>query len=175
MIQIREKDLADRDLLALVETAVEIAANSRTRILVNDRLDIALAANAHGVHVGVHSAPITAVRSVAPEDFVVGASTHNMREAKAAADGGADLITFGPVFFTPSKARYGPPVGIEALEEVCMQVKTDVFPLGGINEKNFPQLLHLPVAGLAAISLFQGARNLGATVRMVRNKAGGVG
>jgi len=173
MIQIREKDLGDAELLVLTRRAVEIAKGGGTSVLVNDRLDIALAAGADGVHLGGHSAPISAVRAAAPPGFLIGASTHNIAEVEAAEAGGADFITFGPVFFTPSKARYGPPVGVGPLQETCLRKKLPVFALGGINEGNISELLKTGLAGLAAISLFQRAEDLNCLVERIRKKVGG--
>ena len=171
MIQIREKDLHDGDLLAMTKLAVSIARGGPTRILVNDRLDVALAAGAAGVHLGGHSAPPAAVREAAPEGFVIGVSTHNREEVERAEAGTADFITFGPVFFTPSKAHYGPPLGLEALSRTCAGTRLPVFPLGGIKSDNYSELLNYPVAGLAAISLFQAADDLDALVAGIRKDA----
>ena len=111
-VQIREKDLPARRLLALTEAAVRPARREgRTRVMVNDRLDVALAAQAHGVHLGTRSMPADLVRRLAPRDFVVGVSCHSLEEALAAQAAGADYILLGPIFATPSKLRYGPPLG----------------------------------------------------------------
>jgi thiamine-phosphate pyrophosphorylase len=171
MLQIREKDLSGAELYSLVLKVARTVEGSDMRILVNDRLDVALAAGAHGVHLGGHSIPTEVARAAAPEGFIIGVSTHSREEALQAKDGGADFITFGPVFHTPSKARYGPPVGTAALARCCDETGMKVLPLGGINEENYPQLLRLPISGLAAISLFQNAANLGVLVDRIRKKA----
>lgn len=171
MIQIREKDLPDGELFALTQRAVAIAQGGATRILVNDRLDVALAAGAAGVHLGGHSAPTPAVREAAPEGFLIGVSTHNPEEVERAVAGGADFITFGPVFYTPSKAKYGPPLGKAALARACSSAPLPVFPLGGIKSDNYSELLDYAVAGLAAISLFQGADDLAALAATIRKDA----
>ncbi|HUX08524.1 MAG TPA: thiamine phosphate synthase [Acidobacteriota bacterium] len=173
MIQIREKDMVARDLLALVRRAVETASEYRTAILVNDRVDIALAAGADGVHLGNHSAPPAAVREIVPPGFLIGVSTHTPDEVRAAVDGGADFITFGPVFFTASKAKYGPPVGLEALAAACGEASIPVYPIGGIDSGSYPELLGQPVAGLAAISLFQMAADIKLLVLQIRKTLGG--
>jgi thiamine-phosphate pyrophosphorylase len=171
MLQIREKDLSDAELYSLVLRAVKAVEGSGMRVLVNDRLDVALAAGAQGVHLGGHSAPTEVVRAAVPEGFIIGVSTHNRQEALLARAGGADFITFGPVFPTPYKDRYGPPVGTEALARLCDEIEIKVLPLGGINEENYLPLLHLPISGLAAISLFQNAVNLGELVGRIRETA----
>ncbi len=172
MIQIREKDMTARDLFAMVKNAVETAGPRRTAVLVNDRVDIALAAGADGVHLGNHSAPPAAVREITPPGFLIGVSTHNSAEVRAAVEGGADFIVFGPVFYTPSKAKYGDPVGVDALAEACSEASIPVFPLGGINGENYRELLGLPVAGLAAISLFQQADDISKLVTQIRKTVG---
>lgn len=167
MLQIREKDLDDRPLCELVKECVARSSGSNMRILVNDRLDIAVAAGAHGVHLGGHSVDATAVRAVAPPEFIIGVSTHNATEIQKAVDGGADFITFGPVFFTASKAKYGPPVGIDALKSVLNTYKIPTIPLGGITPENLQSVLSLPVKGVASISLFQNADNLATIVETI--------
>lgn len=169
LIQIREKDLNDRQLLELSRKIVNAAEGISTHILLNDRLDIALAAGVAGVHLGSHTAPIEVVRQHAPQGFLIGASTHSLEEAVTAEEGGADFIVFGPVFYTPSKAKYGKPVGVEALKAVCARISIPVFPLGGIQSENFGKLLDIPIAGIAGISMFQNAVDLEKIVRMIQN------
>jgi thiamine-phosphate pyrophosphorylase len=109
-VQIREKDLPARRLLAVTEAAAQLARKQgHTRVVVNDRLDVALAAHAHGVHLGTRSMPVDVVRRMAPREFVVGVSCHSLAEAQAAEKAGADYLLLGPIFSTPSKLQYGPP------------------------------------------------------------------
>lgn len=171
MIQIRESDLADRELYEIAKSAVEIAADSKTRILVNDRLDVALAAGADGVHLKSRRVPADVVRKSAPDNFIIGVSTHNSTEVKRAEMEGADFVVFGPVFFTPSKARYGQPVGINALAKACRDFSIPTFALGGLSENNYHQLFLIPICGLAAISMFQNAENLRELARGIRLRA----
>jgi thiamine-phosphate pyrophosphorylase len=158
LLQIREKELPDNQLIELVRECVN--SSGAMKILVNDRLDIALAAGADGVHLTTRSVSPTQVRAIAGADFIIGCSTHSLAEAEKAQSSGADFITFGPIFHTPSKAEYGPPVGIDALRQVLAEIDIPVFPLGGISCKNISELLLLPIAGIAAISLFQNADSL---------------
>jgi thiamine-phosphate pyrophosphorylase len=170
MVQVREKDLTDRALYALVCQAVDITRGSVTRILVNDRLDIARAAGADGVQLGGHSVDASTVRRFASPEFLIGVSTHSLPEARAARDAGADFITFGPVWFTPSKAQYGPPLGLSPLTAVLEEVDLPVYPLGGIDSDRLTELYPLPIAGIAAISLFQNAADLATMVQIIRNR-----
>jgi thiamine-phosphate pyrophosphorylase len=158
-IQIREKDLEARALADLTRQAVEDTQATGARILVNDRLDVALAAKAAGIHLGERSLPLEAVaewrRSSGRPDFQIGVSCHSVDAARAAQRGGADYIFFGPVFATPSKAAFGPPQGMERLREVCASVEIPVVAIGGVNFENARMCLDAGAAGVAAIRLFQ--------------------
>lgn len=160
-IQIREKDLDTRALLELVRLAVSETRGTSSRVLMNDRLDVALAANAAGVHLGEQSMPLESVvewrRTAGRLDFLIGVSCHSLESARAAQRGGADYIFFGPVFATPSKAAFGAPQGIERLREVCAAVEIPVLAIGGVNWENARECLAAGAAGIAAIRLFQDA------------------
>lgn len=167
LIQIRERELPTRPLLSLVEAAVTRAHDTPSRILVNDRLDVALAAGAQGLHLPTHGFPVAEVRGRYP-DLLLGASCHNLEELRQAEQGGADFAVFGPVFETASKMAYGPPLGLEKLAEAVQAVRIPVLALGGINLANAADCLRAGAAGLAAISLFQNATNLPETVGHLR-------
>jgi thiamine-phosphate pyrophosphorylase len=162
-IQIREKDLEAHALAQLVRFAVKDTQKTGVRILVNDRLDVALAANAAGIHLGEKSLPLEAVaqwrRSSGKTDFQIGVSCHSLDAARAAERGGVDYIFFGPVYATPSKAAFGSPQGTERLREVCAAVEIPVLAIGGINFENARACLDAGTAGVAAIRLFQDARS----------------
>ncbi|MGD0922638.1 MAG: thiamine phosphate synthase [Terriglobia bacterium] len=160
LVQIREKDLATRELLELVKGAVDAARGTSTRIVVNDRLDVALAAGAAGVHLGTQSLPARVVRQQVPKDFLVGVSCHTLEEALSAQSAGADYVVFGPIFETPSKLPYGPPLGLGKLREVTMRVKTPVLALGGITVERVRSCLEAGAAGIAGISIFQNCESL---------------
>ena len=167
LIQIRERDLPVRKLLALVEGAVKRAGAGTTRVLVNDHLDVAVAAGAAGVHLPAHGFPVDEVRRSYPE-LLIGASTHNPDELRRAADGGADFAVFGPVFETPSKKAYGPPLGLGKLAEAARAVNIPLLALGGVTLENAADCLRAGAAGLAAISLFQQSADLEETVTRLR-------
>ena len=158
-IQIREKDLEARSLVELARFAVAETRATAARVLVNDRLDVALAANAAGIHLGENSLPLERIiewrRSTGRLDFLIGVSCHSLESARAAGLGGADYIFFGPVFATPSKAAFGAPQGIEPLREVCASVEIPVLAIGGVNLENARSCITAGAAGVAAIRLFQ--------------------
>ncbi|MGC2422360.1 MAG: thiamine phosphate synthase [Candidatus Acidiferrales bacterium] len=167
-VQIREKDLNARELLALARSAVAMAKDDRrapkARVLINDRLDVALAAGAAGVHLGRESAPAREVvrwcrSGNAPAEFLIGASCHNIEEAREAEGAGASYVFFGPVYDTPSKRSFGPPQGLAKLSEACRAVRLPVIAIGGVNEGNAEECLRAGAAGIAAIRLFQEARD----------------
>ncbi len=162
-IQIREKDLDTRTLLEVARFAVAKAHATATRILINDRMDVALAANAAGIHLAEKSLPLEVVsewrRCSGRTDFLIGVSCHSLEAACAAATGGADYIFFGPVFATPSKAAFGAPQGIDRLREVCASVKIPVLAIGGVNLENARDCLKAGASGIAAIRLFQNLKD----------------
>ena len=149
LIQIREKRLTVRLLFELVSEAARITAKTGTKLLVNDRADIALAAKADGVHLTVNSLSAVSIRSSFSEDFIIGVSTHSLEEAALAAKQGADFVTFGPIFATPDK---GEPKGLDELRGVCQVLAPfPVIALGGINETNCQSVLDSGARGFAAI------------------------
>jgi len=171
MVQIREKDLAGRELMGLVEQALMLkAASGGTRVVVNDRLDVALAAGADGAHLGTHSLPVEVVRRLAPPPFLLGVSCHSLHEAMAAESGGADYLVLGPVFETPSKLRYGPPLGLEKLRDVTSRISIPVLALGGITLERVRPCLEAGAAGIAGIRVFQDCESVRERVRELRGQ-----
>jgi thiamine-phosphate pyrophosphorylase len=164
---VREKDLEARHLETLVRRAVEISGRS-ARILVNDRLDVALAAGAAGVHLGETSLSIERMAAwriaAGRPDFAIGVSCHSSEAVRAAERAGADYVFFGPVFATPSKSSFGPPQGIAQLAAACKSTRMPVLAIGGITESNAAECLAAGAAGIAAIRMFQEATDLAGIV-----------
>jgi thiamine-phosphate pyrophosphorylase len=158
-VQIRERDMNARELLALTRSAIDAAAG-RARILVNDRLDVALAAGAAGVHLRGSSVPAgEAVRWLrgghAAADFMVGVSCHSLEEVRASEAAGANYVFYGPVFETPAKKKFGAPQGIDKLAEVCRGVSIPVIGIGGVSGDRGLECVRAGAAGIAAIRMFQ--------------------
>ena len=155
LLQIREKNLPTRVLYELVCRGVEITRESSTRLLVNDRFDVARAAGADGVHLTSVSLPTRVVRDVSGPDFVVGVSTHSLDEARRARDEGADFVVFGPVFETESKRGFGPPQGLEELQRVTSELRDfPVLAIGGLTRDNAESCFAVGASGFAGISWF---------------------
>lgn len=151
-IQLREKDLPASELLPLAKALRDLTRCHRARLLVNDRLDVALACGADGVHLGSHSLPTDTARTLLGPDKLIGVSTHSLSEVVTAAARGADFVTFGPVYATPSKAVFGAPQGLKALSEVCTAAPLPVYALGGIKPGDQAAILTAGAAGIALIS-----------------------
>ena len=155
LIQLREKDLHARVLFELTKDAVTLTHGSATRLVINDRADIAKAAGADGVHLTSQSLPARVVRRTFGDDFIIGVSTHSLAEARTARAGAADFVVFGPVFETDSKRTYGKPLGLNELEEVSRELSPfPVIALGGVTVHNAELCLKAGAAGVAGISMF---------------------
>lgn len=186
LIQLREKDLSGRDAAALTREALHRVsrlagrAQAAPRILVNDRLDVALAEKAGGVHLSENSLPVEEVKRLLlayqvsqsfGSDFLVCVSCHSLEAARSAAAAGADCIFFGPVFATPSKAAYGAPQGLKRLAEVCRSVNIPVLAIGGISLENVASCFSAGASGIAAIRLFQNSADPVAIVQALRRQS----
>jgi thiamine-phosphate pyrophosphorylase len=154
MIQVRERGLDDGRLASLVTELVRLTRGTPTRVIVNDRLDVALACRADGVHLRGDSIPPEAARSIAPEGFLIGRSVHQEDEAKAMA--GVDYLIAGTVFPTASKPGLTAWLGVESLERICRSVAVPVLAIGGVTAERLPSVAAAGAAGIAGIRLFAG-------------------
>lgn len=159
-VQLREKDLETRRLLSMAYSLRELTYGYRAKLFINDRVDVALAVDADGVHLGGESMPAFAARKAAGEAMLIGVSAHSIEEAKKAGEEGADFVTLGPVFETPSKIRYGQPLGPELLREVRGKISIPVFAIGGIKKERVGSVLESGASGIALISAILGSEDI---------------
>jgi thiamine-phosphate pyrophosphorylase len=167
MVQVRELDLETRNLCRLLDRCLQAAAGLPTRIVVNDRADVAMATGAHGVHLRADSCAPTRVRAVVPAGFLVGRSVHHADEAAdVAREGGVDYIVFGTVFASASKAPEHAVAGIEGLAAAASAARpVPVLAIGGVTVDSAAPLKAAGASGVAAIGLFlPGERRAGATL-----------
>ena len=171
VIQIRERDLDDRTHCDFVKRAVAVTRGTGARVVVNGRIDIALAAGAEGVHLRGDSVPASRARAILPPGFLVGRSVHSRAEAQAVeADGGCDYLIFGTVFPSTSKPGGHEAAGLGTLQEVCQAVRLPVVAIGGVNEARAAEVAAAGAKGVAAIEAFAAKDEpaLGSTVDQMR-------
>ncbi|MCL1926525.1 MAG: thiamine phosphate synthase [Syntrophorhabdaceae bacterium] len=158
-VQLREKDLGSRDLLELALKIRALTSAYGAKLLINDRIDIALAADADGVHMGRNSIPTRDARRLMGPDRLIGCSTHTAKQLAEAEAGGADFAVFGPVYFTPSKAAFGPPLGVDTLRAACASTRIPVFALGGVGAENINEVIAAGANGVSMISAILAAKD----------------
>jgi thiamine-phosphate pyrophosphorylase len=152
MIQLREKDLPAHQLYEMAQHLRTMTLRHNCLLLINDRVDIALAVNADGVHLRSNSLPIAVARKLLGRDKLIGVSTHSTEEITTAAEQAADFATYGPVFYTPSKAGYGAPKGLSELQAARSSSALPIYALGGITVTNTPAVMTTGAHGVAVIS-----------------------
>ena len=169
LIQLREKRLTARVLFELSEQSAALTRGSATRLLVNDRADVAAAAGADGVHLTTQSIDAETIRRTFGKDFLIGVSTHSLADAEVAKEVGADFAVFGPVFATTSKENYGLPAGLAKLERVAKELAPfPVLALGGVDVTNARECLQASASGIAGISLFAEPNRISEVARKLR-------
>jgi thiamine-phosphate pyrophosphorylase len=159
-VQLREKDLGTRQLLKMAYSMRSLTDRYNARLFINDRVDLAMSAGADGVHLGGTSIPIAGARRAAGEEMFIGASTHSVEEAKNAEEEGADFVTLGPVFDTPSKRQYGNPLGLDVIRRAAAELSVPVFALGGIRADHIKDVLGTGAYGVALISAILASDNV---------------
>jgi thiamine-phosphate pyrophosphorylase len=163
-LQLREKDLTGRELLALAHELRKICTAHGALLLINDRIDVAMACHADGVHLPADSFAVRDARELLGKSKLIGCSTHTIAEVEAANRAGANFIVFGPVYDPISKSAHGPATGIEALREAYEASDIPVYALGGITPERIAELGETGMAGVAAIgSVFAAASPADAT------------
>jgi len=151
-VQLREKDLSSRQLFELALRLRNLTREHGARLLINDRIDIALAVGADGVHIGAGSLPVAEVRRLLGPGQLIGYSAHDLDEALRAESAGADFVTFGPVYPTPSKLKYGEPVGLSKLAAAVGALSIPVYALGGVKKNSIAEVMARGCRGVALIS-----------------------
>jgi thiamine-phosphate pyrophosphorylase len=169
-VQLREKGLATQELYSIASELRKTTSDFEANLIINDRVDIALAVEADGVHLGWQSLPFSVVRRLVGSERLIGVSTHNRQEALQAQNDGADYITFGPIFDTPSKAGLLKPTGVEEIQKLKKEIHVPVVALGGINEKNVEAVLDGGADGIAVISSIMQADDPEDATRCLCNK-----
>jgi thiamine-phosphate pyrophosphorylase len=164
-IQLREKDLTGREQLALARELRRISSAHRALLLINDRIDTAMACEADGVHLPADSFSVRDARALLGKSKLIGCSTHSIAEVEAANRAGANFIVFGPVFNPISKSAYGPATGVDALREACEASDIPVYALGGITAERIAELGDCEIAGVAAIGAVFGASSPASAIR----------
>ncbi len=168
-VQLREKDLSLRELLALAEKLRHLTREFGAKLFINDRVDIAIDVEADGIHLGGQSMPTPAVRSLVGGKMLIGVSTHGIDQAAQAAAEGADFITVGPIYHTPSKAKYGEPLGLEPLRRIKKAIDIPIFALGGIRGRNIGHVLWAGAYGISMISTILGSDDIRKAAQNVTN------
>jgi thiamine-phosphate pyrophosphorylase len=167
-LQIREKDLSGRDLLELCQAVSRLPNPHQTRLIVNGRPDVAIAAGLDGIHLPASAAPLGEVRRLLGPDLMIGVSCHSLTDLEVAEREGADYAYYSPIFASMSKPGYGPAMGLGNLEIACRAVQIPVLALGGVTTQNADACLQAGAAGVAGISLFQGSTDLCGLVRELK-------
>lgn len=169
-VQLREKDLLIRDLLDLAYRMRALTTSYGARFFINDRVDVAVAVGADGVHLGRTSMPVQAARKASDGRLMIGVSTHSLQEAQIAEADGADFITLGPVYETPSKMQYGKPIGIHLLSEAARNCMIPLFAIGGITIGRVEEVLEQGAFGTALISAILTAEDIQKTTEEFMRK-----
>ncbi|HET8720577.1 MAG TPA: thiamine phosphate synthase [Nitrospira sp.] len=164
-IQVRERDLSSKDLLVLADEIRQLTAPLGGQLLINDRIDIALSLEAAGVHLRSDSLPVTVARRLVGADRLLGVSVHSVSEALQAEAEGADYIVLGPIYETPSKHMYGPPLGLSTLKEAARAVRVPIVGIGGVTAARAHDVRAAGAFGVAVITAVLGAENPEAATR----------
>jgi thiamine-phosphate pyrophosphorylase len=170
MIQLREKDLPLPELKQLAEKTLKLTRFYGAKLLLNGRVDLAADIGADGVQLGIHSCGVDVARRILGERALIGYSAHSIHEIESASAQGADFVTFSPIYYTASKAQYGPPQGLQALRDICHTSPLPVYALGGINANRVGDVLDAGACGVAIISAVLGDTDTKKSVQRLLNE-----
>ncbi len=164
-IQLRERDLSARELVTLAREVQAVTASRRSQLLINDRIDVALALEGVGVHLRSNSLPVSVARQMLGTQRLLGISAHSVEEAVQGASQGADYIILGPIYETPSKQLFGPPLGIYTLEKACRLVRIPIIGIGGVTAARAREMRRAGAFGAAVITAILGATDVESAAR----------
>jgi thiamine-phosphate pyrophosphorylase len=164
-IQLRERDLSARELVTLAHEVQVVTASHRSQLLINDRIDVALALEGVGVHLRSNSLPVTVARQMLGTQRLLGISAHSVEEAIQVESQGADYIVLGPIYETPTKQMYGPPLGIHTLEKACRLVRIPILGIGGVTVARAREMRRAGAFGAAVITAILGATDVESAAR----------
>src|SRR5437867_7673690 len=164
-IQLRERDLSARELVTLAFEVQAVTASRRSQLLINDRIDVALALEGVGVHLRGNSLPVSVARQLLGVQRLLGVSVHAVEEVLSAQSQGADYIVLGPIYETPSKQMFGPPLGIHTLERACRLVRLPIIGIGGVTAARAREMRRAGAFGVAVITAVLGAADVESATR----------
>lgn len=168
IVQVREKDISTREFYKVAMEVKEVTDHYNVPLIINDRIDIAQAINAAGVHLGQDDMPLTIARKILGEDKIIGISTGTLDEALEAQRDGADYLGIGAIFYTGTKKDIDAPIGIEYLKHIYSNINIPAVAIGGINETNFKEVLSTGVDGISVISAILGKEDVTAAARILK-------
>ncbi|HKO31136.1 MAG TPA: thiamine phosphate synthase [Nitrospiraceae bacterium] len=160
IVQLRERDLSARELVRLAREVQAVTASHRSQLLINDRIDIALALEGVGVHLRSNSLSVSVARRLLGAQRLLGISVHTVEEAIQVESQGADYIILGPIYATPSKQMFGPPLGIHTLEKACRLVRIPIIGIGGVTAARAHEMRRAGAFGVAVITAILGASDV---------------
>ena len=164
-IQLRERDLSARELVTLAREVQAVTASHTSQLLINDRIDVALALEGVGVHLRSNSLPVSVARQLLGARRLLGISVHAVEEGLLAESQGADYIVLGPIYETPSKQMFGPPLGIHTLEKACRLIRIPIIGIGGVTAARAREMRCAGAFGAAVITAIFGADDVESATR----------
>jgi thiamine-phosphate pyrophosphorylase len=164
-IQLRERDLSAKELVTLAREVQAVMASRRSQLLINDRIDVALALEGVGVHLRSNSLPVSVARQLLGAERLLGISVHAVEEAVQVESQGVDYIVLGPIYETPTKQMFGPPLGIQTLEKACRSVRIPIIGIGGVTAARVREMRCAGAFGVAVITAVLGAVNVESAAR----------
>jgi len=164
-IQLRERDLSARELVTLAREVQAVTVSRRSQLLVNDRIDVALALEGVGVHLRSNSLPVSVARQLLGAQRLLGISVHAVEEGLSAQSQGADYIVLGPIYETPTKQMFGPPLGIHTLEKACRLVRIPIIGIGGVTAARAREMRRAGAFGVAVVTAVLGAADVESATR----------